>query len=168
MTNIGAIKVVEKKDDAAKENLIFVTEGMGSDRITKYDNFQKLFRVDDYLLMGTGDGNLIQATAMELAQMKFPHVKSLADSVLSVTGKFGLTEKDYLGFIIGGKDEDGLFIYHINTTGNFKNRGFIFKWSKNIEAVDLDCSLVYSVVDQINPWFLCRKRRADPPFFPTF
>lgn len=131
MTNIGMIKV--KEDN--KEYLVCVADGMASyvQNHTKDDNNQKIFRVGDYLLMGTGDGGAIKEMATQLSKMQFSSAKDVADKVLEVSESFGLNEKNYLNFIVGGKDQDGLNVYHINTTGingmdeklsDYKKRGY--------------------------------------------
>ena len=131
MTNIGALKV--REDD--KEYLVFVADGMGSvDRVvlsqegvrinpnggTKNDNHQKLFQIRDYLLMGTGRGDLIQAAAIEVSKLEISSAKELADKILEVTANYSLTKDDALNFIVGGKDEGSLSIYQVNTTGNYR------------------------------------------------
>jgi len=145
MTNIGAIKVTEstKKGKKAghKQYLVFVADGMGSVpefipskegglvRVpgggTKQDNSQKLLRIGNYLIMGSGGRSEIERTYQALRNRQFSSVTELAEQILYVTHKFGLTKDDGLEFIVGGKEASELAIGKINATGNFlATKGF--------------------------------------------
>jgi hypothetical protein len=146
MTNIGAFKIFNKE---MGEAIILVADGMGSSprfildnngKVVanprggiKDDNNQKLFYIGDHMLMGTGNSKYIIDTALILQNEKFDKTEHLAQAVLEVTDKFGLTEKDGLSFIAAGMSNNKLSILDINTTGNnglnsdYKKRTFTEK-----------------------------------------
>jgi len=125
MTNIGAIKVQEKqKDGPSKEYLVFVADGMSSilDYRWKQDSSQKLHRVDNFLIMGTGSTYHIRDVAEKLSSMKFSSAKQLADKVLELTKDFAYAKDSGLNFILGGMDESGLALYHVIAAGTYTDR----------------------------------------------
>lgn len=122
MTNIGGITVMPNGD---AEALVFVADGMGSgyDGIgnVKRDTWQKLFPLENYLLLGTGRSDWINTVAMKLSEEKTGSAKDLSVKVLDITNAFGMNAEDGLNFLVGGPDNGKLNMYHVNCTGRQKD-----------------------------------------------
>lgn len=121
MTNIGAITVKENKKNSQERYIVCVADSMSSDSniYTKEDSNQKLFKIGDQIVMGTGSRNDIYYVVQSLAKQSAPAAEEMAKAILTVSESLKLTEKNSLNFIVAGKDKDAIQAYHVNTTGNY-------------------------------------------------
>lgn len=141
MTNIGALKVVETdKDKPTNEYIVCVADGMGSakipntDRYQKEDNFQKLYNIQNFLVMGTGFSNIIEDIAGMMSERRIRSAGELAHNIKKELTLIKLGEKDGTNFIVAGFDENKLNIHQIIKQGNYDaminpNRPFCFDGS---------------------------------------
>ncbi len=125
MTSIGAMKIIIPKQnvpenmpekDKFDQYLVFVADSMGSllYQGRKMDHYQKLFRIGDNLLMGTGNSGLILSAVSQLMQRKYSSAIELAQELSEFVVLSNYNKENYANFIIGGNTAYGLNIFHID------------------------------------------------------
>lgn len=139
MTSINALKLQYKDMDQVRDAIVFACDGMGM--ISPYtvtkegivhnpqggqkgDDYQKIFFVPaiqgpGYLTQATGSADLILSVVNKVNETNYATVEDVVEKIMYNTRN--LTPDIALNFIVGGQDDTGLAIYHVNCTGNRKH-----------------------------------------------
>jgi len=115
LTNIGAIKITEQKKNP-EEYIVCVADSMGTsvESHRKQDSIQKLFHLENHLLMGTGFTKVLYETVNKLRTSTFLSSKDLAETALNISKDMGVTKEKPTRFIVAGPDKEGLQIHQVD------------------------------------------------------